>query len=659
MILCSCCQCHEKSIVRSRCGIFGWNNYVLCFLIIFPALLLSANVVGCHIFVTSTEVVATEEWTLLGGNDTVDAGVHVRMDLSTGEKWVKTVNDAHDSTTSTGSHAVTTTLSLPRVDSQHQKQKQQQQQQQQQHQQQYPSSSHDDIEITHASYDYEMMHRTLSRLPEDELVRMGLPERPQKIQITYHETNTSPELLEKKQQQAQAEYERKMRLIWDSRQQQLQQWEKEFLADLPALLQERLTVLNQYITSPMSHFVTPSHDSHHNQEKYNATAVMEALIDLEYQLSDIDMARDFFTLGGWSALVSLISYNTQDPYFLVRNESAVSPSTKQTNQSIANKGLIRPFSGWSKIFSKRQMNGSNDITLLSHIRNQVSRIQALAAWVLGTAIKNTEEFQLHPLEEVVILPLHSSEPLITNAVEVIHREYARVVEQVLADQSSNQEFDDAIFQLQKLIYALGAMMRGNRLIQIHYVINLDGSLSLRLSVEHLLALTKSLSNEKDLNAIWKVIQRLLALVDDIVSDVVLHPTDIHHHLNIESDQVDNILVQSLTVGTDHVGRWCDVILEALQESTTQSTSSAAAMRTGETALQAIHTIAPSCSQSALGQTQTQESSLEYLWHPDTVKTAIENLSSKWIADVEKTDAEHLQERLDLVDKTLRRVGLHL
>ncbi len=32
----------------------------------------------------------------------------------------------------------------------------------------------------------------------------------------------------------------------------------------------------------------------------------QALVDLEDQLSDIDMARDFYTLGGWRPLVALL-----------------------------------------------------------------------------------------------------------------------------------------------------------------------------------------------------------------------------------------------------------------------------------------------------------------------------------------------------------------
>ena len=38
--------------------------------------------------VAAKELEATKEWQLLGENDTVAAGMHIRMDMTTGEKWV-------------------------------------------------------------------------------------------------------------------------------------------------------------------------------------------------------------------------------------------------------------------------------------------------------------------------------------------------------------------------------------------------------------------------------------------------------------------------------------------------------------------------------------------------------------------------------------------
>jgi dGTP triphosphohydrolase len=45
------------------------------------------------------------------------------------------------------------------------------------------------------------------------------------------------------------------------------------------------------------------------EEQGIVTNVIDALKDLEYLLSDVDMARDFHTLGGWAPLVSLLDIN--------------------------------------------------------------------------------------------------------------------------------------------------------------------------------------------------------------------------------------------------------------------------------------------------------------------------------------------------------------
>lgn len=49
---------------------------------------------------SAKEIEATNEWQLVGENDTIAAGMHVRMDMTTGEKWVKILEeedvDSHD-----------------------------------------------------------------------------------------------------------------------------------------------------------------------------------------------------------------------------------------------------------------------------------------------------------------------------------------------------------------------------------------------------------------------------------------------------------------------------------------------------------------------------------------------------------------------------------
>ena len=45
------------------------------------------------LFCDAKEIVATNEWQKLGENDTIPAGLHVKMDISTGERWAKIPSD--------------------------------------------------------------------------------------------------------------------------------------------------------------------------------------------------------------------------------------------------------------------------------------------------------------------------------------------------------------------------------------------------------------------------------------------------------------------------------------------------------------------------------------------------------------------------------------
>ena len=48
------------------------------------------------LFCDAKEIVATNEWQKLGENDTIPAGLHVKMDISTGERWAKIPSDDDD-----------------------------------------------------------------------------------------------------------------------------------------------------------------------------------------------------------------------------------------------------------------------------------------------------------------------------------------------------------------------------------------------------------------------------------------------------------------------------------------------------------------------------------------------------------------------------------
>jgi len=309
------------------------------------------SLISCLLFwvQSAVEIEATHEWQRIGENDTVAAGMHIRMDLTTGEKWVKLPDTEEEQVVAV---AVDTQLVATGIA--------------------------EEPPVATAEYDYAMMHRTLSKLPVEEQERMGLP-------AVLETSAASPTELRA--------WQETMKGIWERRQAELMELE---LADLPQLLKDRLAVLNGYWKDP-SLYATKAVENDFNN-------VVTVLQDLEYQLSDIDMARDFFTLGGWPALVRCIR-----PH----------PNTTTT--------------------------ASTDIAL--H-----------AAWALGSAVKHIEEFH----------------PLVTSWVDVGTTTKTTAMDAIL--QELDKEETPEKLQL-KLLYALGAMLRGNPSAQ-RYFLSQDGTKTL-------------------------------------------------------------------------------------------------------------------------------------------------------------------------------------
>jgi hypothetical protein len=113
------------------------------------------------------ELVLTNEWTIVGENETLPAGAHIRMDMTTGEKMAKLLEkeDPEESLVQITADGTAAALQIvpdttgdtktDEMDSFEQK-----------------------IRDAKERYDYDMMYRTLSKLPADEQERMGLPELP-------------------------------------------------------------------------------------------------------------------------------------------------------------------------------------------------------------------------------------------------------------------------------------------------------------------------------------------------------------------------------------------------------------------------------------------------------------------------------------------------
>jgi len=242
------------------------------------------------------EIEVTDEWQLLGENDTIPAGMHVRMDMTTGEKWVKQIStddeDEEDSEPNTAKISASTKESaiiqgdgsiqiVPKDENAEESRRA------------LSSDSNDQ------SYDYEMMHRTLSKLPDDEKERIGgLPVLPQS---TGSRKVTSEE---------RKEFESRMADIWEKRQTELKELEERML-DVPELLKERVKSIREYLKDPTTHLNDMNLDE--DVPYGQVTHIVSILQDLEYQLGDLDMSRDFHTLGGWPLLASLLSEDVHVP----------------------------------------------------------------------------------------------------------------------------------------------------------------------------------------------------------------------------------------------------------------------------------------------------------------------------------------------------------
>jgi hypothetical protein len=406
---------------------------------------------------STKEVVATKEWTLLGDNDTVAAGMHVRVDLQTGEKWVKYPDD-HDGDGTydqTGSAAVVVVNGEVR---------------------QYDASARDgklrgkdSLPVLKGvaggsvpPYDFEMMHRTLGQLPPEEKERMGLPDPPDSGMTVEQRKN----------------WEERMKAIWDRRQEELKRFEEEFVADLPQILRDRIDRLKLYINEPYKELaemnlgddaaaVTARDRGGENvgeEDSAVVTHIVSVLADLEYHLADIDMTRDFYTLGGWPLLVSLLLDDTHRR-------------------------------GGGPLFS---VNGTEGGLSEDALRNNIHAVQAHAAWAMGTAVKNTGEFAPYVVETLALVDRR------TSALKV------------LVDQISAVDVTDttkpAQDKLYKYLYALGSFLRGNPLAQNRFAAYGGGAALERLleaAVPNIELNTKS----------RKMVQRILSIADDVLAEI--------------------------------------------------------------------------------------------------------------------------------------------
>lgn len=485
-----------------------------------------------NLLVFAKEIEATTEWTLLGENDTVAAGMHIRMDLETGQKWVKLpekTEDEKDNNNSkeagmstaakiatNGAVVLTSTPDVP-----------------------MSSSSSKQTAEEESQYDFDMMHRTLSQLPPEEKQRMELPAAVPPPTVTPEQRVT---------------FEQKMKDIWKQRQEQLKQFEEEFVADFPEILKQRIARLQDYFHDPVTELLAIPIDEDDRvtvgDQEDQVTHIVSVLQDLEFHLSDIDMTRDFYTLGGWPLLVSLLSTEVHD--------------------------------------------ASSNRTIPDELRPRVHAVQSTAAWTLGTAVKNTLEFGPYALSRVQMRTGQEKTALdiLIDELEQMHRDAVL--------QAQNQKF-------QKYLYALGSILRGNRVAQGQFCSKRGPEQLGKIALEFVEGVDTSKNHAK-------IIKRLVTLAEDIVADVQLHKS--------ASRQVDQAIVEAFASEA-----WCSALQRALQIPSTVQ----------ETALKAAERMTPYCQ-----------------WG-DSMGDNLVAIKSKWESSSSGTDPDVHRERIEFLENFMSRL----
>jgi hypothetical protein len=505
--------------------------------------------------VSGKEIVAQRDtWTLIGENDTVDAGMHIRIDMTTGEKWVKQIvndNDGesemtnivendenvkskHSSSSSSSSSSTSSTAVVVTVTdsdetggndatSTNEQQEQQQRQSELNMNGDFRSTTmvlpkqiiHNDHSSTTSSeseqkqqqsdpkYDYDMMYRTLRKLPIEEQIRIQLPmeyvvadnDNDDNVidQVTTVSSLLSNVTTITKQRQQRQQFETKLRYIWEQRQKELLELE---IADLPQILKEYIGDIQTYMTQQYRVDIDPSR----NDPSTNTTPavishnhIISVLQELEYQLQDIDLTRDFHTLNGWNRLVSLLA--------LSESNTHADYTTTTTHPS----------------------NNARSIY-------QQHEVQMHTAWVIGTALKHIPEFHTYAIEPiqlpVIVLPSTNTNTTATTTttttldivlqqIQMSYEEYVSLMrrksgippqEKSTSETSEWDDFDSISKILQtkllRFIYCLGSLLRGNYFAQQHML------LSKKVSQQPFTAATMD-HNENSINLLQEFMNHLL------------------------------------------------------------------------------------------------------------------------------------------------------
>lgn len=447
--------------------------------------------------------------------------------------------------------------------------------------------------------DYAMMHRVMSQIDPEELERFGgLPALP----------STDGNSTKRKEQLTEAGreiFESRMEELWKNRQEELAK-AQESVADLPSMLKDRIRMITEYLDDVEGSLKDVLLEKKKKKEEEGddddddgivyANDIISALRDLEFQLSDVDMARDFHTLGGWPYLVSLLDNGVHSTTVAVADADAVVDKEEEEAISIL-----------------------------------IDEIQALAAMTIGTAVSNLGEFNGWALEnvEMTLANILNSEStsdddettttaqqqttptLTSSALSLLVTSFENELtlrstqmnggSMAVIQSYSNAKYKSRATYKLRAIYALGSLLRGNPTAQQSFI-SMNGAHVLVRDVLGTLSHVRGplAGNDKVLTRLdYKFGSKVLALGEDVVMDVVLHEDeyvktgDNDDESTSSEETVEGVLTANQLVAAFTNERWCDLSLRMLAPPS-EIIGATASRGMKERAMSAVRALAPGC-----------------------------------------------------------------
>jgi hypothetical protein len=336
----------------------------------------------------------------------------------------------------------------------------------------------------------------------------GLPSLPPSLSTLLESNHTDLIVDDKdlKQVEEEGKFIQNIRTIWTQRQEELKQIQQEMLVDTPTWIQDQISVIQQFVQNPLIHLLELYHASTMQTESLVSSNnnIVSTLHELEFQVCDLDMARDFHTLGGWPLLASLLLMEPD----LLENDFIHGTHSTDTRRRIQDAMCDNTTDGMIPTTVENHHHYST-LTPTQAIQSLSWEIQGLASWVIGSSVKNVEEFHSWACEDLSshFMVLHNTTDSKLSSLKQQQQQQGHVnitmINVVLANLAStlpaldihskatrilepNSSLEHRLLSFirkrQKEFYALGSILRGNDKAVERFML-LDGPSTLLYAME--------------------------------------------------------------------------------------------------------------------------------------------------------------------------------